>query len=263
MRFKAWYMKAWYVTAVSALFAGAMLLHSGTSFAQNKIGVAAAVKNQVTGNARPLVAGSDVRVREVVRTGADSMAQLLFLDETSLSIGPQSEVTLDRFVYDPNRRTGNVVFNTGRGVFRFVSGSQQPASYQIKTPVATIGVRGTVVDWISQIGKTIYIQVHGIGDYTLPNGQVITLDKPGSALIVYQDGRYEVVQYESLIVNVTGNTPFPLFGYNFLIQPEILGQDSGAINMDQLGAMGSPPPPPPPLLCGSGIQGGAAQRLDC
>ena len=198
MRFKAWHVKAWHVTAVSALFAGAVLLHSGASFAQNKIGVAAAVKNQVTGNARPLVAGSDVRVREVVRTGADSMAQLLFLDETSLSIGPQSEVTLDRFVYDPNRRAGNVAFSTGRGVFRFVSGSQQPTSYQIKTPVATIGVRGTVVDWISQIGKTIFIQVQGIGDYKLPNGQVITLD-PGQALIVHQDGKHELVQYESQI----------------------------------------------------------------
>ena len=248
MRFKAWYVKNWHVTAVSALFAGAVLLHSGASFAQNKVGVAAAVKNQVTGNARPLVAGSDVRVREVVRTGADSMAQLLFLDETSLSIGPQSEVTLDRFVYDPNRRAGNVVFNTGRGVFRFVSGSQQPASYQIKTPVATIGVRGTVVDWISQVGKTTFIQVSGIGDYKIePNGPVITLDTPGKALIVYQDGKYEVVQYESLIVNVTGNgnVPFPLFGYNFLLHPEITGQDTAATNADQLGAMG-----PPPDLCG-------------
>ena len=232
------------MTALSALFAGVVLLHSGASFAQNKVGVAAAVKNQVTGNARPLVAGSDVRVNEVVRTGADSMAQLLFLDETSLSIGPQSEVTLDRFVYDPNRRTGNVVFNTGRGVFRFVSGSQQPASYQIKTPVATIGVRGTVIDWIAQIGKTIFIQVQGIGDYKLPNGQVITLDTPGKALIVYQDGKYEVVQYESLIVNVTGNTPFPLFGYNFLLHPEIVSPDLKGVLMDQLGAMGNPPPPP-------------------
>ena len=236
-------IKARYMIAVSALFAGAVLLYSGPSFAQNKIGVAAAVKNQVTSNARPLVAGSDVRVREVVRTGADSMAQLLFADETSLSIGPQSEVTLDRFVYDPNRRAGNVVFNTGRGVFRFVSGSQQPTSYQIKTPVATIGVRGTVIDWISQIGKTIFIQVSGIGQYTLPNGQVITLDKPGTALIVYRDGKFEVVQYESLIVNVTAGAPFPAFGYNFLLHPEIVGQDTAATKMDQLGAMGPPPPP--------------------
>ncbi len=189
--------KAWQATAVSALFAGAMLLHSGASFAQNKVGVAAAVKNQVTSNARPLVAGSDVRVREVVRTGADSMAQLLFLDETSLSIGPQSEVTLDRFVYEPNRRAGNVVFNTGRGVFRFVSGSQQPTSYQIKTPVATIGVRGTVVSWTSVVNYTMYKQEHGIAEYKIePSGPVITLE-PGQALIVYQGGKYEVVQYES------------------------------------------------------------------
>jgi hypothetical protein len=129
-------------------------------------------------------------------------------------------------------------------VFRFVSGSQQPSSYQIKTPVATIGVRGTVVDWITQIGKTIFIQVHGIGDYKIePNGPVITLDKPGTALIIYKDGKYEVVQYESLIVNVTAGAPFPLFGYNFLLHPDITGQDTAATNIDQLGAMGTPPPP--------------------
>lgn len=245
MRFKAWHMKAWQVTAVSALFAGAVLLHSGTSFAQNKVGVAAAVKNQVTSNARPLVAGSDVRVREVVRTGADSMAQLLFLDETSLSIGPQSEVTLDRFVYDPNRRAGNVVFNAGRGVFRFVSGSQQPASYQIKTPVATIGVRGTIVEgalFVDQatfiVNKAIFNQKDGFGLYTiLPNGPDITLG-PGQALVVFQGGKFEVIQYDGS-------------------HPGIPMQDMRATNMDQLGAMGPPPPPPPPQCdhyCDEGLR---------
>jgi hypothetical protein len=42
-------------------------------------------------------------------------------------------------------------------------------------------------------------------------------------------------------VTGNGNVPFPLFGYNFLLHPEIAGQDTAATNMDQLGAMGSPP----------------------
>ena len=55
----------------------------------------------------------------------------------------RSEVRLDRFVYNPDRSTGQVTVEASRGVFRFVTGSQDPKSYAIKTPIATIGVRGT------------------------------------------------------------------------------------------------------------------------
>ena len=57
---------------------------------------------------------------------------------------PPSEVRLDRFVYNPDRKAGNVVIEASRGAFRFVSGSQNPSNYTIKTPLATIGVRGAI-----------------------------------------------------------------------------------------------------------------------
>src|SRR5215475_3239435 len=99
-----------------------------------------------------LSVGSELFSNETVRTGEASQAQLLFLDQTNLSVGARSEVKLDRFVYNPDRKTGNVVIEASRGAFRFVSGSQNPRSYTIKTPFATIGVRGTIFS--TQIGKT-------------------------------------------------------------------------------------------------------------
>jgi len=50
------------------------------------------------------------------------------------------------FVYDPNKSKGSVVVNATRGSYRFVTGVQDSKSYEIKTPYATLGVRGTVLE---------------------------------------------------------------------------------------------------------------------
>src|ERR1051326_8803967 len=87
------------------LVLGLAFLSAGLATAQQgKIGVAAAVQNQVFGNSQPLSTGSSVFANERIRTGDASTAQLQFVDETNLAVGPKSEVVLDRFVYDPNRR---------------------------------------------------------------------------------------------------------------------------------------------------------------
>ncbi len=158
--------------------------------AQQKIGVASAVRNDVSGiqgaAKRPLANGSDVSANERIRTGQQSTAQLLFLDQTTLNVGAQSEVVLDRFVYDPNRGNGKVVINAGVGAFRFVSGAQKSSAYEIRTPVATIGVRGTVIHWIvKQVSPGVYwavffvrqgsIQINfGGKTFTLNAGDAIT-----------------------------------------------------------------------------------------
>jgi hypothetical protein len=170
------------------LVVAAMAAWSQAATAQ-KIGVDSAVRNDVSGiqggAARPLSNGSDVSANERIRTGQQSTAQLLFLDQTSLSVGAQSEVVLDRFVYDPNRGNGKVVINAGVGAFRFVSGAQKSSSYEIRTPVATIGVRGTVIHWIvKQISPGVYWAVFFVrqGEITINfGGKTFTL-KAGEAI---------------------------------------------------------------------------------
>ena len=110
------------------------------------IGSAAAVKPDAEGGGSPLQTGSSLYANETVRTGQSGVAELRFADETKLSVGPTSIVRLDKFVYDPSKSGGKVVINASRGAYRFVTGVQDPRNYEIKTPYATLGVRGTVVE---------------------------------------------------------------------------------------------------------------------
>ena len=125
-----------------------MAVQSTASLAQEpKIGSATATKNKVDGivggQSQPIATGSEVYTNEVVRTAPNSVADLKFLDDSNLSVGPISEIVLDKFVYDPNSSTpGTVVINATKGAFRFVTGKQDKKVYQIKTPYGTIGIRG-------------------------------------------------------------------------------------------------------------------------
>jgi hypothetical protein len=100
------------------------------------------VEGIVGGKSEPIASGTNVYSNEVIRTAPNSVADLKFVDESDLSIGPTSEIVLDKFVYDPTGSTGAAVINATRGAFRFVSGKQDKKIYQIKTPFGTIGIRG-------------------------------------------------------------------------------------------------------------------------
>jgi hypothetical protein len=113
-----------------------------------RIGSAAVAENTVIGhlgkNKRSLKVGDAVYQKERISTGPGANAQLLFNDETALTIGPNSSVVLNELVYDPNKKKGRVVLNAVSGAFQFVTGSARKNAYHIKTPVGTIGIRGTI-----------------------------------------------------------------------------------------------------------------------
>jgi hypothetical protein len=64
---------------------------------------------------------------------------LVFVDKTNLTVGPTSEVLLDKFVYDPTGSKGNVVFQATRGTFLFVTGTQDHRAYAVNTPYGSLG----------------------------------------------------------------------------------------------------------------------------
>jgi hypothetical protein len=106
------------------------------------IGKTTAVKPDAQVNTQTLAPGSEVNLNDTVRTGNVGVADLKFIDDSNLSVGPTSVVRLDKFVYDPNKGSGTVVFEATRGAFRFVTGSQSKGDYKIKTPYGTLGIRG-------------------------------------------------------------------------------------------------------------------------
>ncbi len=163
--------------ALAALAAG------GGARAQN-IGSTALAHNQVSrelaGAAAPLNAGDAVFRYELVKTGEDSTAKLIFLDSTNLAIGPISRVTLDQFVYSGQVSGEKMAVNLAKGVFRFTTGGLDKKAYVISTPTAAIGVRGTVLDIAVTAGRT------GV---TLREGSAIVCARGGACVVLRQNGQ--------------------------------------------------------------------------
>lgn len=117
------------------------------------VGVACAVGGTVTaafpGQApRSLKSGMPVSMGETIETGADGRLQLLLKDETAFTLGPNSRIVVDDFVYDESSDKGRVEASITKGVFRFITGKiakKKPSSMTVKLPSAVIGVRGTIV----------------------------------------------------------------------------------------------------------------------
>lgn len=172
-------------------FVAAVLAGTGGTMAQSAadIGTAAATKNEVEGSlgatARGLKIGDRIFQNERIRTGKDSAAQLLFRDETSLSMGADSALVLDKAVYDPQKRTGEITVRAVSGAFRFVSGSSPSNNYKIKTSAGTIGVRGTIID-LEILGESIVaILREGNGfEYCRDSGGCVLVDRVGHFVVI-------------------------------------------------------------------------------
>jgi hypothetical protein len=136
--------------------AAATVALPGLAAAQEAIGINAGIRNQVqmrrgAAPPRPAVLRQRVALNDEVRTGAASQLQILLLDRSVFTIGANARLTVDRFVYDPRRSVRSVSATVTRGAFRFISGrSLAPGanSGSIRTPVATIGIRGTIVEGV-------------------------------------------------------------------------------------------------------------------
>ena len=111
--------------------------------AQTRIGAASSVTPEASGSvAGALSAGSGVHANETIKTGSSGKAGLQFNDQSNLSVGPSSQVRLDKFVHDPNKGTASTVIEATRGTFRFTMGAQNKGEVQIKTPYGVLGARG-------------------------------------------------------------------------------------------------------------------------
>jgi hypothetical protein len=137
------------LAAVIAAVAVIALANGATANAAD-IGTATAITTAVTGTmntaALILKSGDAVYQNEVITTDAEGVGQFEFRDETKLAVGPGSTVVLDNFVYDSDTSKAKVVINLTQGAFRFITGKSDHTAYEIVTPTATIGVRGTAFD---------------------------------------------------------------------------------------------------------------------
>jgi hypothetical protein len=173
-------------------------LASAPASAQTRVGEAAVIKNQVvrvTGSAANQISVGDSVLRdEVVRTGLDSAARLVMADSTNLSLGPNATITLDRTVFNDEHSYRDIAIRLATGAFRFVTGHSEKAAYKITTSVATIGVRGTILDILSQRGKTTVVLQEGASRVCTLGGQCIELTQPGETAVITSAGGKITIQ---------------------------------------------------------------------
>lgn len=95
---------------------------------------------RVLGVQQPVYSG------DTITTDALGEAQILFRDETRLVVAPNSQLLIDKFVYSGEASAKQVSVNMVKGALRFISGKSPSKVYSVRTPSATIGVRGTEFD---------------------------------------------------------------------------------------------------------------------
>ena len=132
---------------------------------------------------RNLDTGVEVYFQEVVSTDANGRAQLLFQDGTALTLGPNSDLVIDEFAYDPATGQGKMTIDMSRGVFRLVGGKlskNKPITFN--TPSANVEIRGGMFTGAVTESKTDMVLLFGELKMTLPSGQVSRTTVPGTII---------------------------------------------------------------------------------
>jgi hypothetical protein len=201
--------------AALALIASFAIPTAG-AMAEPQIGIAASTRPNaeagVGANKQTLVAGSALYANQTVRTGNLGMADLVFLDKTNLSVGPGSEVVLDKFIYDPTGSSGRVVLQATRGAFRFVTGSQAKKAYEVNTPYGTLGVRGTVIEMIVTPRAKCATQirlVEGGASFTTKSGKIADLREPNRVACISESGNVSYSTSSTSILSFSADQQAP------------------------------------------------------
>jgi hypothetical protein len=129
------------------LGASPVLAQEGTGAGRVKVASGAAFVVH-EGRAIPATPGQVVLEADVLRTGADGRLGVTLNDDTRLSLGPASEVRVDRFAYGSADGRVGLVLKFVRGVAAYVSGriaKLSPDAVRLETPAAIVGVRGTTL----------------------------------------------------------------------------------------------------------------------
>ena len=131
----------------------AIALSGVAAEAAPEVGVTAAVNLDAKsrrGSAPPRIVtiGHTVIFNEQIITDSAGLVQVLLVDGTTFTIGPNSQLTIDEFVYNPNTGNAKVVATVAKGAFRFIGGqtSRRPGGATIKTPAGSIGIRGAMIE---------------------------------------------------------------------------------------------------------------------
>ena len=132
-------------TALTFLFLLCISLYASKLSASESIGVAEKIVGNVHTSkpSNKISAGDDLFYNQYIKTKINSGATIKFGDGTFLNIGPDSELQLDDLVYNKKSKVLTGYLNLTGGIFQFSNDLKSKMYVTLKTPVATIGIRGT------------------------------------------------------------------------------------------------------------------------
>lgn len=161
-----------------------------------KIGSIGAVDTLATGQqqggaVQALMLGADVFRNQTVRTDATGLVDIMFADESTLTIGHGSELVLDDYAYDPEAQRGNLAVELSDGAMRFIGGKiSKTTPVQINAPTATLTIRGGIGLANFPKGQNGLVAfLYGVElKIKTPKGIIRTINQPGYGVIVPADG---------------------------------------------------------------------------
>ena len=94
-----------------------------------------------------LVSKADIREGDLIRTDNSGQVQIVFADRTRIVVGPASELQIEEFTQSAGEKASRFAVQAVGGTFRFLTGRSPKAAYELRTPTATMGIRGTEFDF--------------------------------------------------------------------------------------------------------------------
>ncbi len=101
---------------------------------------------------------------DVLVSNPSGLAQIRFIDDTRIVVGPSTRLTIDRFVFNPDNTAKEVSINLLKGSLRFISGKSPSRVYSVRTPTIAVGVRGTVFDVNARGPDSSVVFLEGSGE---------------------------------------------------------------------------------------------------
>jgi hypothetical protein len=194
------------------------------------IGKATSIATAVTGTlddqSAILKTGDDIFAGQTVATDSTGVGQFELRDKTKLAIGPGSAVVLDNFIYNPKASGSKVVLGLTRGSFRFITGKANHDAYEISTPTATIGVRGTAFDvYVSDTGELAIAMINGAVEVCPRGGACRLHNIIGRFLTMSVDGIFALHDTwdGSFLKGVTLKSALPFIDDQRLLVPALRG----------------------------------------
>ena len=149
-----------------------------------------AIGNITNQKGEVLKAGDKIYFGDIIKAEDQSKSQILLLDQTVITIGAKTSVTLDAFIYDPNSQEGKITTNIIEGSVKVLSGKiseKNPDNLIVKTPAGSIGTRGTefqaIVDQDEEVSKVLLIGPGQNNTLGLRPGAVEVFNDQGSVLL--------------------------------------------------------------------------------